>query len=97
MVPGTHPNDLVVGEEATFTLMKDGQPAADMAVIVARGGLRYRDNPEETTVRTGADGRFSITWSEAGMYWINTSERAAAVGDAPAQSMQYTAVLEVLP
>ncbi len=97
MVPVTHPNDLVVGEEATFTLMKDGQPAADMAVIVARGGLRYRDNPEETTVRTGADGRFSITWSEAGMYWINTSERAAAVGDAPAQSMQYTAVLEVLP
>jgi hypothetical protein len=97
MVPVTHPNDLVAGEEATFTLLKNGQPAADMEIIVARGGLRYRDNPEETTVRTGADGTFSVTWPEPGLYWLNTSQRTEPVGDAPAQSMAYTVVLEVLP
>ncbi|WP_396593981.1 DUF4198 domain-containing protein [Brevundimonas sp. R86498] len=97
MVPVTHPNDLVAGEEATFTLLKNGQPAADLEVTVARGGLRYRDNPEEMTVRTGADGTFTVTWPEAGLYWLNTSQRAEAAGTAPAQSMAYTAVLEVLP
>lgn len=97
MVPVTHPNDLVAGEAATFTLLKNGRPAADLEVTVARGGLRYRDNPEEMTVRTGADGTFTVTWPEAGMYWVNTTQRAEAVGTAPAQSMQYTAVLEVLP
>lgn len=97
LVPVTHPNDLVVGEEATFKLLKDGQPAAGLEVVVARDGLRYRDNPEETTVRTGADGSFSVTWPEAGLYWVNASVRAEAVGDAPAQSAAYTAILEVLP
>ena len=38
LVPVTHPNDLVAGEAATFKLIRDGQPAADMEVTVARGG-----------------------------------------------------------
>ena len=77
LVPVTHPNDLVVGEAATFKLLKDGQPLADAEVTVARGGTRYRDNPEETTVKTGPDGGFSVTWPEAGMYWVNTTWRPA--------------------
>ncbi|MDP3406382.1 MAG: DUF4198 domain-containing protein [Brevundimonas sp.] len=97
MVPVTHPNDLVAGEAATFTLLNNGQPAADMEVTVARGGLRYRDNPEEMTVRTAADGTFTVTWPEAGMYWVNAARRTEAAGSAPARSFQYTAVLEVLP
>jgi len=97
MVPVTHPNDLVAGEAATFTLMKDGQPAADMEIIVARGGLRYRDTPGEMTVRTSPDGTFTVTWPEPGMYWLNAAQRTEAVGTGPARSIQYTAVLEVLP
>ena len=97
MVPVTHPNDLVAGEAASFKLLRDGQPAADLDVTVARGGLRYRDNPEESTVRTGADGSFSITWPEAGMYWVNASVRAEGQNDQPGSSAQYVAVVEVLP
>lgn len=97
LVPVTHPNDLVAGEAARFKLLRDGQPAADLEVTVARGGTRYRDNPEEMTVRTAADGTFSVTWPEPGMYWINTSVRTPAEGERMAMNAQYNGVLEVLP
>ena len=97
LVPVTHPNDLVAGEAATFKLVRDGQPAANLNVIIARGGTRYRDNPEEMTVRTGADGSFTVTWPEAGMYWVNASVRSEASAGQLASNAQYNGVVEVLP
>ncbi|WAC59675.1 DUF4198 domain-containing protein [Brevundimonas sp. SL130] len=97
LVPVTHPNDLAAGEAATFKLVKDGQPAADLEVTIARGGVRYRDNPEEMTVKTGADGAFTVTWPEAGMYWLNASVRAPAQGETLGSNASYVAVMEVLP
>lgn len=97
LVPVSHPNDLVSGEAATFKLLRDGQPAAGLQVTIARGGTRYRDNPEEMTVTTGADGAFTVTWPEPGMYWMNASVRGDAAGDQLAYSAQYNGVVEVLP
>lgn len=97
LIPVTHPNDLAAGETATFKLTQDGKPAANQTITVARGGTRYRDNPEEITVTTGADGGFSVTWPEAGMYWINASVRMPAAGDQIAMNAQYNGVVEVLP
>jgi uncharacterized GH25 family protein len=78
LVPVTHPNDLVAGEKATFTLVMDGKPVAGIPVTVIPGGIRYRDQLGEIKVTTGADGKFSVTWPEAGMYWLNTSYPASA-------------------
>lgn len=97
MIPVTHPNDLVAGEPATFRLSNDGIAAAGVEVTIARGGTRYRDAPGEMTVTTGADGSFTVTWPEAGMYWLNAAVRTPARGDAMAANAQYVAVLEVLP
>jgi len=97
LIPVTHPNDLVAGEAATFKLSIDGAPAANVEVTVARGGTRYRDNPEEMTVTTGADGAFTVTWPEPGMYWLNASVRTPAQGESIAANAQYVAVMEVLP
>ena len=97
LIPVTHPNDLVAGEAATFKLSIDGLPASNVQVTVARGGTRYRDNPEEMTVTTGADGAFTVTWPEAGMYWLNASVRTPPRGDTIASNAQYVAVMEVLP
>lgn len=97
LVPVTHPNDLAAGEPATFKLVRDGQPAADLEVTIARGGARYRDNPEEMTVRTGADGSFTVTWPEPGMYWMNAAIRTPASGDQLAYSAAYNGIVEVLP
>ena len=97
LIPVSHPNDLVAGEAATFKLSIDGLPASGVEVTVARGGTRYRDNPEEMTVTTGADGAFTVTWPEPGMYWLNASVRTPAQGDTIAANAQYVAVMEVLP
>lgn len=97
LIPVTHPNDLVAGEEATFKLTNDGVAASGVEVTIARGGARYRDAPEEITVVTGVDGGFSVTWPEAGMYWLNASVRTPAQGDTVAASASYVAVMEVLP
>ncbi len=97
LAPVTHPNDLVVGEAATFRLLLDGQPAAGLNVTIARGGTRYRDNPEEITVATGPDGAFTVTWPEPGMYWINAAIRTPAADGQHAASAQYNGVVEVLP
>ena len=97
LIPVTHPNDLVAGEAATFKLSLDGVAAANVEVTVARGGTRYRDNPEEMTVTTGPDGAFTVTWPEPGMYWLNATVRTPAQGESIAASAQYVAVMEVLP
>lgn len=97
LVPVTHPNDLVAGEAATFKLVRDGQPAAGVEVAVARGGLRYRDNPEEITVKTDAQGAFTVTWTEAGLYWLGASARTPGVNGQPGANASWNGVLEVLP
>lgn len=97
MIPVSHPNDLVAGEPASFKLSNDGIAASGVEVTIARGGSRYRDAPEETTATTGADGGFTVTWPEPGMYWLNASVRTAAEGETIASNAQYVGVVEVLP
>jgi len=73
LVPYTHPNDLVAGEDASFGLVIDGKPAAGVPVTLIPGGIRYRDQLGEIKVVTGSDGRFKVTWPKPGMYWLNAS------------------------
>lgn len=106
LVPVTHPNDLVVGSDASFRLMLDGKPAKDLDVVVIPGGVRYRGKLNEMRIKTDADGRFTVKWTEPGMYWVNASSgsgmgpggpRAGGTVAAPARRASYTAVLEVMP
>lgn len=86
LVPMTHPNDLVQGEAATFRLLRDGKPAADVQVAVVPGGIRYRDNLKEMNLSTDAEGKFTVTFPDPGMYWIGASVRSEAPRPAPAAS-----------
>ena len=97
LVPVTHPTDLVVDEPATFKLVSDGQPAANLTVTIARGGVRYRNATDDMTVTTDAEGAFTVTWPEAGMYWIGANVRTEASGDQLASSSAYNGSVEVLP
>lgn len=98
MVPVTHPNDIVAGEAATFQLLIDGAPAKDIEVEVVPGGIRYRDKLNDMKVKTGADGRFSVTWPTPGMYWIEASTQDAktSVPQARQRRLTYVATLEVM-
>jgi hypothetical protein len=52
----------VAGDTATFQLLLDGKPAADVEVELVPGGIRYRDKLQDTKLKTAADGKFSVKW-----------------------------------
>ncbi|WP_052134182.1 DUF4198 domain-containing protein [Sphingomonas sp. 37zxx] len=97
MVAETHPSDVVTGEDAVFGFIVDGKPAAGLEVLVVRGGKRYRDAVDEQTLKTDAAGKVRVSFSEAGMYWLNASAtgKSATIPGA-ARRMSYTTTLEVL-
>lgn len=99
MVPLTHPNDLVVDEAATFQLLLDGKPASGVEVEVAPSGARYRDKTEELSLKTDADGKFSIKWGGPGLYWLGASvqDTKTSLPQASQRRASYVATLEVLP
>ena len=112
LLPVTHPNDLFSGEKATFKLLLDGKPAAGLAVTATPGGTRYRDQQDTIETTTDADGRFSITWPQPGLYWLHASQgggrdapdatpakggKAGKKAEPRPRRVGYSATLEVLP
>jgi uncharacterized GH25 family protein len=97
--PVTHPNDVYAQEEATFAMMLDGKPVPNLPVTIIAGGTRYRDAPGEIEVKTDTQGRFSVTWPEPGMYWLETTmeDNKTSVKEAKQRRLSYVATFEVLP
>jgi uncharacterized GH25 family protein len=95
----THPNDLISGEEASFKLLLDGKPAANVKVEVVPGGSRYRDKVGDFAVTTGADGSFKVKWGEPGMYYIEASveDDKPGIKEATQRRATYGVTLEVMP
>ncbi|HEY0959644.1 MAG TPA: DUF4198 domain-containing protein [Novosphingobium sp.] len=104
LVPVSHPNDLVSGEAATFQFLLDGKPAVELPVTVIPGGIRYRDTLHQMDLKTGKDGKVTITWPTPGMYWLNVSTGGNRGEGSPGTSGQtppqrrasYITTLEVL-
>lgn len=99
LLPVTHPNDLVKGEKATFAFHVDGKPAAGLEVVLVAGGTRYRDTVGEIKATTDANGQFSVTWPQAGMYWVDADakDEKTSLPQAKERRLSYVATFEVLP
>ncbi|GAA5509503.1 DUF4198 domain-containing protein [Novipirellula caenicola] len=99
LIPITHPNDLFTGEEAKFRLLVNGKPVKGLAIEVIRGETRYRNSQDEQQLSTDANGEFTVTWSEPGMYWLETSttDEQTSIPRAKTRRLSYAATLEVLP
>ncbi len=97
--PETHPNDLTAGSPATFRLLLDGKPAAGTKVSIVPGGNRYRDKLNEISVTSDKQGKFNVTWPEAGMYWMEAvvRENETPIKGVHERRASYIATLEVLP
>lgn len=97
--PISHPNDLVSKEASRFVLHLDGKPLPNVEVSVIRGGVRYRDQVEEILVRTDDKGEFSVTWPQAGMYWLEASftDNKITIPAAGERRASYVLTLEVMP
>lgn len=94
----THPNDLFAGEAAEFVFLLDGKPAEGVEVSVIPGGNRYRDELGEIKLVSDAQGKVSVTWPTAGMYWLEAGIKTNKGVAAPATERRaaYSATLEVL-
>ena len=101
MVPVTHPNDLVAGEAATMTFLKDGKPAQGLDIEFVKGGTRYRDDAGVAHLTTDAQGKVELNAAEPGMYYLETSNGDPRAAGSAAEDggvrMSYAAVLEFLP
>ena len=99
LAPVTHPNDLYAGETAKFRLLLDGKPAPSLPVQIIAGGTRYRDQQDEIKLTTNANGEFSVTWPQPGMYWLEASllDDKTSVKQAKQRRVSYAATFEVLP
>jgi uncharacterized GH25 family protein len=99
LVPVTHPNDLVVGEPGRFRFLVDGQPAANLTVTVVPGGIRYRNQLNDRTLHTDANGEVSIDWPTPGFYWISAeiSDNHPSLPGATQRRLSYITTLEVMP
>ena len=98
LIPSTHPNDLFAGESASFQFLLDGKPIVGLDVHVVPGGTRYRDQQNDVTVKTDAQGKFSTVWPSAGMYWleaVHQDEKGSTAG-IKNRRVSYVATLEVL-
>jgi uncharacterized membrane protein YgcG len=73
MVPVSHPTDLSVQEGATFQFLLDGKPAAGIAVSAINGGVRYTPSLQQLELKTDAQGKVTIKWPSAGMWWVSAS------------------------
>lgn len=95
----SHPNDLINGEPAHFRMLLDGKPAAGIKIALIAAGIRYRQKLDEQTLTTDADGKFSINWQGAGMYWLeaSTKDGNTSLPAARERRASYVATLEVLP
>lgn len=98
LAPVTHPNDLFAGEEATFQMLVDGKPAAELEVNVVPGGSRYRDKVGEIKLKTDKDGKFAVKWAQPGLYWIEAGleDAKVSVPQAKKRRLSYAGTVEVL-
>jgi len=96
--PVTHPDELVVGEAASFRFLVDGKPASGLKVTVVPGGKRYRNDDGAREFVTTADGVAKIDWPAAGMYWINASltDDKPSEPRATQRRLSYVTTVEVL-
>ncbi|WP_417801441.1 DUF4198 domain-containing protein [Vibrio europaeus] len=68
--PITHPADIVQGEEVTFQLYYDGQPASNVEVDITRDGTLHRNAQEQIDLVSDNKGYIRFTLDHAGRYLL---------------------------
>lgn len=75
---GTHPNDLFMGESATFEFFLNGAPVPKgVAVNLTLGNTRYRNDRDVLELTTDDHGAVIVEWPSAGVYLMEIDTSAA--------------------
>lgn len=90
--PITHPGEITSGRDGRFRLFFDGKPLANTEVTLFRAAGNYDGKKIVATVKSDAQGNFSLRPSDAGIYLMLARHRTEApAGSAtPYRSYTYT-------
>jgi uncharacterized GH25 family protein len=77
-IPITHPNDLFVGEEATFKVTLDGKAISGVNIEFTPEGTHYRDDRKVQVFTTDAEGFVRFTPDQAGL-WYSSADHTLPV------------------
>jgi uncharacterized GH25 family protein len=99
LIPLDAPVDLSDGDRTRFRVLLDGKPLADAPVSLLLGGNRYRYKMGEQTLRSDAQGEFTVAWAQPGRYWLGVNHATAGdTADAPpTRRVSYAATFDVRP
>lgn len=89
--PVTHPNRIDVAGGFTVQLLFDGQPFANMPIVLYAQGDQDADTSKAFV--TDANGQATIPLAQAGNYVIAVRHRASAVAGAAAETQSFTTTL----
>jgi len=70
LLPITHPSDIVEGEQAKFKFVFNGKAIAGVQVEIILEGVRYRNDPQVTSLVSNDKGEISFTPKSAGRYLL---------------------------
>ena len=77
----THPNELFAQEKSTYHLLFSGKAvAADSevtAIKITKAGTRFRNQRQSLQPQLSKNGKFEVTWPEAGFYLIEIEHEVA--------------------
>ncbi|WP_395335947.1 DUF4198 domain-containing protein [Novosphingobium sp. BL-8H] len=91
----THPAAIRVGKPAEFQVLFNGKPLANADVEVEAARPGELENRRLPLITSDAQGRFSITAPEPGLYFAMTRHRVNAAGSDPARSYTYALTYSV--
>ncbi len=87
LIPESDPGQLTVDDAAKFKFLLDGKPAANLAVSIIPGGVRYREALKDQLLTTDVNGEIVVHWPVAETYLIAASfpprSKAADDDDGP--------------
>ena len=86
----SHPNAIVAGTDASFTLLFDGKPLVGADIALFRSAGLYDGRKVAAQVKSGADGRFTLKPQDAGTYLILVRHRSAAPAGSETPYRSYT-------
>jgi Nickel uptake substrate-specific transmembrane region. len=78
----THPNELFAGEKSTYRLLLNGEylGAKNSYIKITKGGTRFRNQRDSIEPMLFENGKFEITWPEAGFYLVEVEHEIKQAG-----------------
>jgi hypothetical protein len=91
--PISHPSDIGAGQAAKFQLLFDGKPLAGALIRLYRAAGVFDGKKVAGEAKTAADGTFSLTAPDAGLYMTIVRHRTASPAGAETPYRSYTHTL----